>query len=93
MNDRTFAIKMIVKAIIFIVISAIVLIIFQNPVITNEIALGQMSNSDELYLLMEAHNKVKQYTSIVYGCLVGILAGTVVYDIENFKKNKGENEE
>ena len=93
MNNRTFAIKMIVKAIVLIVISVIALIIFQNPVITNEIALGQMSNSDELYLLMEAHNKVKQYTSIVYGCLVGILAGTVVYDIENFNKNKGENEE
>ena len=93
MKDTNFAIKMLVKIIIFIVVSVVTLILFKNPVLTNEIAMGQMTNSDELYLLMETHNKVKQYTSIVYGCIVGILAGTVVYDIENFKKNKGENEE
>lgn len=93
MRTKSFTIKIVVKAIIFAIASIIMFIIFNNPVITNEIALGQMDNSDELYLLMETYNKVKQYALIAYGCISALVVGTAIYDIDNFKNNKGENEE
>ena len=94
MREIRFTIKFISKIIIYVIISALALnFILADPIISNELALGQMENSNELYLLMEAYNKNRNIVSIIYGCITVLFAGTTIYDIYKFintKENKGE---
>ena len=94
MTTKRFIIKTVIKVLIYAIISTIAMSLLASPIITNELALGQMQNSNELYLLMETHNKTKPFVSIVYGLITALFAGTTVYDTYKFiktKKNKGEN--
>ena len=94
MTTKNFIIRTFVKIMFFAIASTIVFSLLTNPVIDNELALGQMENSNELYLLMEAYNKVKHYASIIYGFVTALFAGTTIHDICKFiktKTNKGEN--
>lgn len=94
MTTKRFIIKTATKIIIYAIISTIALSLLTNPVITNELALGQMENSNELYLLMETYNKVRPFISIIYGLITALFAVTTIGDTYKFiktKKNKGEN--
>ena len=93
MNSTKFAVKLTIKISILIIISIIASIFFHSPVISNELALTQMENSNELYLAVEAYNRVKPIISVIYGCITALLAGTTICDIYKFitKENKGEN--
>lgn len=94
MTTKKFIIRTVVKVLIYAIISTIALSLLTNPVINNELALGQMENSNELYLLMETYNKVKPFVSIIYGLITTWFAGDTIYDTYKFiktKKNKGEN--
>lgn len=94
MSTKKFIIKTTIKVLIYAIISTIALSLLTNPIINNELALGQMQNSNELYLLMETYNKVRPFISIIYGLVTILFASTTVYDIYKFietKKNKGEN--
>ncbi len=94
MSTKKFIIKTAIKILIYAIISTIALSILTNPIITNELALGQMENSNELYLLMAIYNKVKPFISIIYGLITVLFAGTAIYDTYKFiktKTNKGEN--
>lgn len=95
MTTKKFIIKTAVKIIIYATISTIALSLLSTPIITNELAMGQMQNSNELYLLMTTYNKVRPIISIVYGLITALFAGTTIYDIYKFiksKTNKGETE-
>ena len=94
MSTKKFIIRTTIKVLIYAIISTIALSLLTNPIISNELALGQMQNSNELYLLMETYNKVRPFISIIYGLVTILFASTTVYDIYKFietKKNKGEN--
>jgi hypothetical protein len=94
MSTKKFIVKTSIKIIVYAIISTIALSLLTNPVITNDLAMGQMQNSNELYLLMETHNKVKPFISIIYGLITALFAGTTICDTYKFiktKKNKGEN--
>jgi len=94
MTTKKFIIKTAIKVLAYAIISTIVLSLLTNPIINNELALGQMENNNELYLLMETYNKVKHFVSIIYGLITALFAGTTIHDIYKFiktKKNKGEN--
>lgn len=94
MTTKKFIISTVVKVLIYAIISTIVLSLLTNPVINNELAMGQMENSNELYLLMETYNKVKHFISIIYGFITVLFAGTTICDTYKFiknKHNKGEN--
>lgn len=94
MTTKKFIIKTTIKVLVYAIISTIAMTLITNPVITNELALGQMENSNELYLLMETYNKTKHFVSIIYGLITALFAGMTIYDIYKFikiKKNKGEN--
>lgn len=93
MTTKRFIIKTITKVLIYAIISTIALSLLTSPIITNELALGQMENSNELYLLMETYNKIRPFISIIYGFVTVLFAGTTIYDIYKFTKtktNKGE---
>ena len=94
MSTKKFIIKTTIKVLIYAIISTIALSLLTNPIITNELAMGQMENSNELYLLMETYNKVKPFISIIYGLITALFAGTTICDTYKFIKtkiNKGEN--
>ena len=93
MSTKRFIYKITAKIIIFIIFSVIASTLLYGPIITNEIALTQMENSNELYMLMESYNKLRPILSIVYGLINGIFVWTTIYDICKFiktKTNKGE---
>jgi len=94
MNAKKFIIRIAIKVLVYAIISTITLNLLTNPIITNELALGQMQNSNELYLLMDTYNKVRPFISIIYGLITALFAGTIIHDIYKFiktKTNKGEN--
>lgn len=94
MSTKKFIIKTVIKVLIYAIISTIVLSLLNNPIISNNIALGQMQNDDALFVLMETYNKVSPFISIIYSCITALFVGTTVYDIYKFiktKQNKGEN--
>ena len=94
MKTKTFIVKTTSKVIIYAIISTIALNLLTNPIINNELALGQMQNSNELYLLMTTYNEIKHFTSVIYGCITALFVGTTIHDVYKFiktKTNKGEN--
>ena len=96
MTIKKYIIKTTAKIIIFAIISIIALTLLQSPVIDNNLALGQMENSDALFILMDIYNKVAPLISVIYGCITAIFAGTIIYDTYKFIQNKRkvkENEE
>lgn len=94
MTTKKFIIKTVVKILIYAIISTIAINLLTNPIINNELALGQMENSNELYLLMDTYNKVRPFISIIYDLITALFIGTIIYNTYKFiqtKKNKGEN--
>lgn len=94
MSTKKFIIKIAIKVIAYAILSTIALSLLTNPIINNELALGQMQNSNELYLLMETYNKVRPYISVIHGFITALFAATTIGDIYKFiktKTNKGEN--
>ena len=88
MNTRIFTIKLITKIIIYAIISTIVFTLLENPIITNELMLGQMESNNELYLLMEIYLRSKPFISLIYGFITVLFAGTTIYDIYKFIKTE-----
>ena len=94
MTTKRFIIKLIVKILIYAIISTVAVSLLSSPIITNELALTQMENSNELYMLMETYNKVRPFISIIYGLITAFFAWTTIRDTYKFintKTNKGEN--
>lgn len=88
MSIKKFIIKTTVKTVVFAVLSTIALSLLQSPVISNNIALGQMENSDVLYMIHETYNKIRPIVSVVCSLIVIWFAGTVGYDVYKFIKQK-----
>lgn len=94
MSTKKYVFKLITKISIFIIISIIVYnYLLVNPIISNELALGQMTNSNEMSVLAQAYDKAESIILIVYSCITAFLTGTTIYDTYKFisTKNKGEN--
>ena len=94
MTTKKFIIKTTIKIIIYAILSTIALSLLTSPIITNELALWQMQNSNELYLLVETYNKVRPFISVIYGLCTAAFAWTTISDTYKFiktKTNKGEN--
>ena len=90
MKNKSFIIKMLIYAAVLITITVIMFLVFEDTIITNDIALGQMSNSDEMYLLMEYYRRVRIGVSTTYGCISTFIIGAIIYNIYNFIRKKGE---
>ena len=88
MTTKRFIIKNIVKTIVFIIVSIIAMTLVQSPIISNQVALGQMENSNELFMLMETYNKIRPIISVIYSCIGIWFVGTVGYDVYKFIKTK-----
>lgn len=76
------------KIILFAVLMFIVAALMQpvGVVISNNIALGQMQNSDEMYILMDTYNKVRSIVSVAFTGIILLFTGTIARDIYKFVK-------
>ena len=88
MTTKKFIIKIIVKTILFVVFTTIVFTLANSPIIANSVAMGQMQNSNDYYILMELYNNTKHYVSIIYNCITVFFTGTIIYDVYQFIKTK-----
>lgn len=80
--------KMIRKIVVFVILMIVVTAIGRSiaPTVSNELALTQMQNSNEAFVLMNTYNKIRPIVNIVYVLIVGWFAGTVGRDIYKFNK-------
>lgn len=91
MSTRKYVFKLVAKVFVFAIVSVITFnYLLTTPIISNALALEQMTNSNEMYVLVQAYDKVKPIILIVYSCITALLAGTAIYDTFKFI-NKGEN--
>jgi len=94
MTTKKFIIKTAIKVIVYAILSTVALSLLTSPIITNDLALTQMENSNELYMLMDTYNKIRPFISTIYGLITCWFASTTIGDIYKFiktKTNKGEN--
>lgn len=89
---KQFTKKMIRKSVLFIFLMIIVTAIGQSasPIVSNNLALTQMQNSNEMYMLMNTYNKIRPIVNLVYVFIVGWFAGTAARDIYKFVKTVSE---
>ena len=88
MSTKRFLIKITTKFILFIAVSIIAFTFIKSPVITNEIALGQMTNSNDLFFTLDLFNKLKPVINIAYGVITLFFVGSTGHDIYKFFKEK-----
>lgn len=99
MTTKKFVIKTIRKCVVFTLMMIVVGAIGQSvsPIASNQMALGQMQNSDEMYILMDTYNKVRPIVSVAFAGIILWFTSTIARDIYKFVKtintteNKKEN--
>lgn len=95
MTTETFVKKTIVRIAIIVLISILVLSFLDavDTVISNHLALGQMENSDGMFILMEVYEKAIQPTTIgILTFVIGYNVGVIAYDTYKFIKTKRNGE-
>lgn len=91
MNElkQKFISKTAIKIVIFAFIMTIILFIAQSisPIVSNNLALGQMQNTDETFVVMNTYNKVRPIfnTAMVGVCILFVFS--IVKDVFKFVKN------
>ena len=64
-----------------------------SPIVSNEMALGQMQNSNEAFILMDTYNKVRPVITVVYSGIIIWFTSTIARDIYKFVKTKNTKNE
>lgn len=90
---KQFIKKMITKIVVFVFIMIVITSITQSvsPVISNEMALTQMQNSNEMFVMMNTYNKIKPLVGVAYFGITALFTYTIVRDIYKFFKTTDEN--
>ena len=97
MTTEKFVKKTIIRIIIAVLI-AVFMFGFLNAadaIISNHLALGQMENSDGMFILMEMYENAIQPVALgILTAIIGYNIGAIAYDTYKFIKTKrnGENE-
>lgn len=92
MTPTKFIYKMATKIIMFSFLMIVAAAVVQSlsPVVSNEIALGQMQNSDEAFIIMSTYNKMRPIISAAFAGIIAWFTCTIVRDIYKFFKNQKE---
>lgn len=92
---KQFIKKMRRKIIAFIFLMMLVHSIGQamSPIISNELALTQMQNSNEMFVLMGMRSTISHIVKLIYVFIIGWFVGTIARDTCKFTKSMStENE-
>lgn len=89
---KQFVKKIIRKVVLFAFLMIILTAVGRSiaPVVSNELALTQMQNSNEMYVLMNTYNKIRPIINLAYVFIAGYFAGTIYRDISKFVKTVSE---
>lgn len=93
MKPKKFIIKTVVKVLIFVTLMIIVssAAYTSSIILTNEIALGQMQNSNEAFVVMNAYNEIKSIFGLIAGGIIILFTCVIARDTYKFFKNQKEN--
>lgn len=81
------------KVILVVIVIAITSYLLNSAWIANELAMGQMENSDEAFLALDIYNQIKGWQPTVYLALTCWLCISLGIDIYKYiNKNKKEND-
>ena len=94
MEARRFALKLLRKLILYLVTLVLIsaLLAPVHIVVSNQIALGQMQNSDEAFIAMNALNTLKTIRPAIYFGVWLLFTYTVARDTYKFIKRRKTNE-
>jgi hypothetical protein len=70
----------------------LVIAALEQPIITNEIAMGQMQNDDTMFVIMDMYNRLKPVFSTAYTLAIILFVCTLGRDTYKFVKNNNNNE-
>ena len=87
MSTKKFAIKILSRVVKFAALMIIVLAIIENPILRNEVALGQMENSTTAFMLLGMYFTFQTIAKFVIGAIVLWFICAVAYDIYKFIKS------
>lgn len=86
---KHFVRKLVKKGVIFAFLMIVVTAVGQSiaPIVTNNLALTQMQNSDEMFVAMETYSKLKPIVNITYAGIFVWFGCGIVKDICKFNKS------
>ena len=89
-TTKQFITSLVIKIIIFVIISTALFVILDAciPVMTNDIALGQLENDDMSYITWELYNKLRTIIEIIYYAVTAVCVVSWGYSIYKFVNNK-----
>lgn len=93
MTTRKFIKSIVIDIVVFISLIIIITAIANSvgPLITTDNALGQMENSNEMYILMNTYNRIQSVFRLLYAVVILGFGYTIVRDNYNyFIKNEKE---
>ena len=89
-TTKQFITSLVIKIIIFVIVSTALFVILDAciPVMTNDIALGQLENDDMSYITWELYNKLRTIIEIIYYAVTAVCVVSWGYSIYKFINNK-----
>lgn len=84
---KKFVTKTIRRAIMLVAALTVSLSLVESPILTNEIALGQMDNSSEAFMLLELNDILRSLVKFVLWLLVTMQGCAIIHDIYIFIKS------
>ena len=88
MTKKEFILHTLIKIVIMVVVTVTVFTVIQSPTITNDIAMGQLENSNELYIQLELYNKWMPIVRSIYYTLMCGIGLTIMYDIYRYLRKR-----
>ena len=87
MRTKLFVTKILTRLILFAALMIVVMAMVESPILTNEIALGQMENSSEAFMLMGMFFSFRNLVKAVIGLVALLFGVTIIRDIYKFIKS------
>lgn len=80
--------RTVIKTVILVIVLMLISYLVNHPVLNNELAMSQMQNSNELYILWETYNSMRNMLPAVYSIIGIVYLVGIGADINRFIKNK-----
>ena len=87
MSIKKFAIKILSRVVKFAALMVITLAIIENPILRNEVALGQMENSTSAFMLLGMYFSFQNIAKFVTGLIVLWFIWDIAREIYKFIKS------
>lgn len=81
---RMYLTRTIALVVIAILIAAFAFIVAETPILTNQIAMGQLENSNDWFVLMTMYQKIANGVSTARNVLIAAIATFVIIDTAIF---------